>query len=727
MPYLRLKNLGDGSVVEFERPEVRVGRDPSSELVVGGAGSHVVSANHARFRHDGTRWVVEDVGSRNGTFVNGRRLVPGGSEPVVKGMEVGLGESGPRFHVDAVAKRVIAETVVERPRHVRPSAATMPMSALGEATQPMEGVGVSAPTPLSPPPPPPPPPKAPPPTAAPARAQAPKPPSGREPSTSPPPPAPLEVVLRNALTGDTFAAAGARIRIGRGQDCELRPVGPGDTSVSRVHTEIVLREDDSKVVVRDAGSRNGTIVNGILLKGDYELRKGDRIQLGDAGPELVLERVVVAGVDAAQPTKPKAVPEGDKAALGRTPRRSYGGKGKTVFFREMFEETERKSTKRVRVIVWSFVGLVVLVAGGMYWYSEWRTRRAVAQMQAEQAAAISAQQRVADSIRQAAQADLDRLRDELNAARASSAPAAVVESLRLALDDANRRTTDLEAALQRAQSELRQQLAAGDSIRRQAQAELQRLQQQLASAQAGGTSQQLLDSLRSAIAAAQQRQQEIEGRLRAVRGVDLAAISQANQAAVGLVTAYFSDGVADASGFVITPSGFFVTNKHAVFADGKIADSVFVTMADQNVMRRADVLAFPPGRDPDLAVLKVRGYGGAHITRIDWTGRNVRQGEPAALIGFPEGMALALDQATRTVRTSMSGGIFSKVVSDGVQFDGFTVGGSSGSPIFNANGEVVAVHRAGLRAGPGLSLAVPIRMLTPLLPAEAKAELRLPG
>ena len=118
----------------------------------------------------------------------------------------------------------------------------------------------------------------------------------------------------------------------------------------------------------------------------------------------------------------------------------------------------------------------------------------------------------------------------------------------------------------------------------------------------------------------------------------------------------------------------------------------------------------------------IPSYAGPYIAKADWAGTRARQGESAAIIGFPRGAALALDQ-TRTVRTSMAGGIFSKVTPDRIQFDGFTIGGSSGSPIFNANGEVVAVHAAGLKEAAGLGFAVPLTMVIPFLPAEAKAEL----
>jgi S1-C subfamily serine protease len=52
-----------------------------------------------------------------------------------------------------------------------------------------------------------------------------------------------------------------------------------------------------------------------------------------------------------------------------------------------------------------------------------------------------------------------------------------------------------------------------------------------------------------------------------------------------------------------------------------------------------------------------------------------------------------------------------------------TVGGSSGSPVFNANGEVISIHRAGLPQAPGFALSVPIRHAVPLLPPELKQKL----
>ena len=705
MPYLRLNNVASGEKLEFEVSPIRVGRNPDSQLVVSGEGSHVVSGSHVRLYHEGGVWRIEDEGSRNGTFLDNRRLIPGASDTLSQGMEIQLGEAGPRFRVEAVAKRVIAETLVEGPATVRPSAPTMPMVGLDDAVPPPA-----------------------------------TPPSGPEKKPSPPsppsPPPTLRVVVSEARTNERFIGEGERIRIGRGSDCELRPVAAGDTSVSRVHAEVTLRSD-GKAVISDTGSRNGTIVNGRILVSEHELKKGDRVQLGDTGPELVVQEVMVRGA-AVEEAVPAAVEEkaaslvsaaeqeAVKAKAKAAPRRSFGGVGRTVFIREVVEETQRKGSKRLRWVIWSFTALLAGVGGGLYWYLEWQTQATVEQMEARQREVFAAQQEVADSIRRAAEADFERLRSELERAQAGAAPAAVVESLRVALNEASERTTTLEASLRRAQSSLDRQLAMGDSLRRVAQRDLERMRSQLAQASTGGggAPQALLDSLRQAVAAAEQNAVAIEDRLRAAKGVDLAMISQANQSAVGLVTAFFPDGIGDATGFVLSTSGYFVTNRHAVTEDGRMADSVKVTMADHRTQVRADVIRVAPPGGPDLALLKIRNYQGSHIQKLDWSGTHVRQGEPAALIGFPQGMALALDR-TRTVRTSMSAGIFSKVVEDGIQFDGFTVGGSSGSPIFNANGEVVAVHKAGLRAGPGLSLAVPVKLLIGLMPPQLKAELAM--
>ena len=696
MPLLKLREIPSGPAHEFDLSVVRIGRDPGCEICITGAAAGVVSVNHLRLIFEAANWFAEDLGSRNGTYVDERRLAPHAKQPFATGAVIGLGERGPRFAVELAARERLDETLPEAPISAEPWAATLKMAG-----------------PAAPPPPPPPPARRVPPAASEASPAAatpvvpsPPPPQPRQP---PPQSAPLRVVLKDVATGDRFEAAGTRVRLGRGRECEIQPSASTGTSVSRVHAEIVLTRGIA--VVRDARSRNGTLINGVVLAGEHQLVQGDRVQLGQGGPELSVELLVVAPPAAASPAAPKV-------------RRSFGGMGRTVFIREVVDESSRRSAARIRAVVWTFVGLLILAVGALWWYGDQRVRRASAALSAQQEEARVSQQAVADSMRRAAEAEYNRLRLELDQARTGSAPAAVVESLRVALTDARERTTAVETALNRAQAQLADQLAAGDSLRRRADAEMRRLRAELGQATASQVSGGLLDSLRRELAAAQERSGSIDAQIRAVRGVNLAALAQANQAAVGLVSVFVGGEVYDGSGFVVTRSGYFITNRHVVAPDNRTADSIFVTMADQRFMSRAVAAAVATPDGPDLAVLKIAGYQGPHIGRVDWTGAGTRQGEPAALIGFPAGVAAALDE-TRTVRTSMSAGIFSKVTAELLQFDGFTVGGSSGSPIFNANGEVVAVHRAGLREAAGLGFAVPIRAVLALLPPDARAELGL--
>jgi pSer/pThr/pTyr-binding forkhead associated (FHA) protein/S1-C subfamily serine protease len=653
MPYLRLRDLRSGSLHEYEAGEVRIGRDPELEFSLSGEGADVVSGTHVRFTYRVRRWWIEDMGSRNGTYVAERRLVSGQPEVVAAGTVIRLGKSGPRVKVEAAASRSLESTLAEQV------------------------------TPAEPPP------------AGPSAAG----PRG-------PPGVTLKLVFEEAKTGKRYSASGAVIRIGRGSDCEVRPLGAEDELISRHHAEITLAADGA-ALIRDVRSVNGTFLNGKYLEGAEPLQEGDQIALGEEGPVLFVEELTLS------------------SAGGLT----------TLLVRRVAREVSQGTSARVRQLIWSILAVIITAVAGLYILAERRERQTTAALEEQARAleehrqqleayrhALAAQQATTDSVLFVASAEYERLRTELLAATEQAAPASVIDSLRGALVAADARTQALEASLARSQDALRRQLAAGDSARRLADAEVSRLRGELERATQERVSQGLVDSLRQAIRTAEEQASDIGAQLRAVSGVNLAALAQANQHAVGLVTVFQGLRLFDGSGFVITSSGHFVTNRHVVNPDGKAPDSVFVTMADERFMERAEVIVVAPPGQPDLAVIRIRSYSGPRIEGVDWSGTKAQQGEPAALIGFPAGLGAALDQ-TRTVRTSMSAGIFSQVTTESVRFDGFTVEGSSGSPVFNANGEVVAVHRGSLRGATGLGFAVPVTQLIPLLPPEVKAEL----
>ncbi|MEI7032695.1 DUF1707 and FHA domain-containing protein [Streptomyces pratensis] len=78
-----------------------IGRDPANGLRLN---HETVSRLHAELTAQGARWVLRDLGSTNGTCVNGQRLV--GSLPVRDGDQVSFGRMS--FRLTAPAGRPLA-------------------------------------------------------------------------------------------------------------------------------------------------------------------------------------------------------------------------------------------------------------------------------------------------------------------------------------------------------------------------------------------------------------------------------------------------------------------------------------------------------------------------------------------------------------------------------------------------------------------------------------------
>ncbi len=108
MPYLKLIELATRDVAEVRDDLARLGRSPECTMVLSGERAGVVSGVHAEIRHGVAGWLLIDLASLNGTFVNGRRLT--GEGLLKAGDVIGLGETGPRIAVAAVT---------EQQRHLR--------------------------------------------------------------------------------------------------------------------------------------------------------------------------------------------------------------------------------------------------------------------------------------------------------------------------------------------------------------------------------------------------------------------------------------------------------------------------------------------------------------------------------------------------------------------------------------------------------------------------------
>ena len=78
-----------GAAVVLDQPEVLLGRDPHAAAVLDGDG--FVSGRHAMVRLRGGSPTVSDLGSTNGTYVNGNRIAA--ETPLFEGDEVAVGST----------------------------------------------------------------------------------------------------------------------------------------------------------------------------------------------------------------------------------------------------------------------------------------------------------------------------------------------------------------------------------------------------------------------------------------------------------------------------------------------------------------------------------------------------------------------------------------------------------------------------------------------------------
>jgi pSer/pThr/pTyr-binding forkhead associated (FHA) protein len=108
----------------------------------------------------------------------------------------------------------------------------------------------------------------------------------------------LVVMTAGKQEGKVLAIPLAQFVIGRDPQCHLRPASP---LISKRHCAIVQR--DGKAFIHDFDSTNGTFVNDQPVKGEAELKDGDRLK---AGPLLFTVRLASAAapVDQATPRPP---------------------------------------------------------------------------------------------------------------------------------------------------------------------------------------------------------------------------------------------------------------------------------------------------------------------------------------------------------------------------------------------------------------------------------------
>jgi S1-C subfamily serine protease len=90
-----------GQVEAFRKTYIGLGRHPLSDVRFDAERDLDVSSRHAAVIHKADAFVLQDLGSRNGTFINGTRIT--GDTPLQDGDVIGFGANGPALEFHKVA------------------------------------------------------------------------------------------------------------------------------------------------------------------------------------------------------------------------------------------------------------------------------------------------------------------------------------------------------------------------------------------------------------------------------------------------------------------------------------------------------------------------------------------------------------------------------------------------------------------------------------------------
>ncbi len=220
---------GQKTVVPLVRDEYTVGRREGHTIRLT---ERNISRDHARIRRDGDGYVIEDLGSYNGVFVNGHRVVD--AQRIQNGDLILIGDYRVEAHNEDAPARVMPIAPVPAPQPGKPSTVPPPTVAAAPAARNREHK------------------------------------------------AHRFVLLTGIEGGKEYPLDKPMMMVGRGEEADIRV---NHSSVSRNHCEVHSIDGDH-FEVHDSGSANGIRVNGQDVKRAL-LAPGDTLELGDVALKYI--------------------------------------------------------------------------------------------------------------------------------------------------------------------------------------------------------------------------------------------------------------------------------------------------------------------------------------------------------------------------------------------------------------------------------------------------------
>ncbi|HYC51251.1 MAG TPA: trypsin-like peptidase domain-containing protein [Gemmatimonadaceae bacterium] len=224
--------------------------------------------------------------------------------------------------------------------------------------------------------------------------------------------------------------------------------------------------------------------------------------------------------------------------------------------------------------------------------------------------------------------------------------------------------------------------------------------------------------------------QDTERMLRRFVQMDLPTIFARNAQAVAITVSEFQGRSFAGSAFGITKEGLLLTNRHNVIhpETGRRADRIAVKYTDTRDWLPARIVSVSDIEDTDLALIQMEREG--RYPSVEGVSRGTEQsteGVTVAIIGYPAGMNTPMEGEGNDflAKSTLSSGTVSKKTSAVLQIDSYATHGSSGSPVFDAQGHVIGVVYGGQAdAGGRIVYAVPAERLAAFIPEKYRAVLK---
>jgi tetratricopeptide (TPR) repeat protein len=185
--------------------------------------------------------------------------------------------------------------------------------------------------------------------------------------------------------------------------------------------------------------------------------------------------------------------------------------------------------------------------------------------------------------------------------------------------------------------------------------------------------------------------------------IDLKALAKKARPAVMLLVVSDANGkeIATGTGFLVSSDGKLITNHHVIEGGA----SAVAKAENGGLFPVEGILADDPKND--LVLLKFKGKDMPFL--LLRKNENIEVGTRIALIGSPLGLEGTLTEGIVSAVRELMGDMRLLQITAAIS------PGSSGSPVLDANGEVIGVARSLLREGQALNFAVPVECANQLL------------